>query len=119
MISYNQSAFIPDRIISDNVIIAYKPLHAIKNRQKGQEGSMAVKLDMSKVYDRVKWKYLRLVMEKIDFGGNWIDLIMKCVTSVHYSILINGLPGDEISPTIGLRQDDPLSLSLFLYVHKG
>lgn len=44
VISYNQSAFILGRIIFDNVMIAYDTLHTMKNRQKGQEGSMAVKL---------------------------------------------------------------------------
>lgn len=46
---------------------------------------LKVKLVMSKTYDRVKWK-------KLGFCGRWINLIMQCINSVSYSILINGEP---------------------------
>lgn len=88
----------------------------MKHIQKGKEGSMAVKVDLSKAYDRVKWNYLRLVMDTMRFGGRWIDLVMQCEISVNYSILINGNTGDVIYPTRGLRQGDPY---LFLLCAKG
>lgn len=38
--------------------------------------SMAVKLDMTKAYDKVEWGFLRRVMEKMGFRGCWIDTDM-------------------------------------------
>lgn len=54
VISHNQIAFFPERLITDNVIFAYEALHTMKVRQKGQEGSMALTLNMCKAYDRVE-----------------------------------------------------------------
>ena len=54
VISDAQSAFIPDRLIIDNTIFAFEMLHRMHNRRKGKTGHMAVKLDISKAYDRVK-----------------------------------------------------------------
>ena len=47
----NHSTFIPDRLISDNILVAYETLHTMHSRIYGRVGYMALKLDMSKAYD--------------------------------------------------------------------
>lgn len=55
IISENQSAFVPGRAITDNVLITHKMLHFLKSSGATIHCSMAVKTDISKAYDRLEW----------------------------------------------------------------
>ena len=61
-ISTSQSAFVPGRSILDNALVAIELTHYMKAETKGNQGDIALKLDISKAYDRLDWEYLRDIM---------------------------------------------------------
>ena len=99
IISENQSTFLSGRLITDNVFVAFELMHYLEHKKEGKDGFAAIKLDMSKVYDRLEWGFIKLVMIKMGFHEKWVELIMHCITSVSYSILVNGVAYGNIIPT--------------------
>jgi hypothetical protein len=79
IISSEQSSFILGRLITDNILVAFETLHTMDSQLKGKEGFMALKLDMSKAYDRLEWDFLEAMLQKLGFANWWIQLLMSCV----------------------------------------
>ena len=89
------------------MLIAYECIHYLK-RKKGKTGACAVKLDMAKAYDRVEWENLRRIMLKLGFHGDFVHRIMRCVSSVSFSIKINGNLSQPFRPSRGIRLSAPI-----------
>ncbi|KAL0405684.1 UNVERIFIED_CONTAM: hypothetical protein Slati_3882300 [Sesamum latifolium] len=63
---WNMVAFVPDRLINDNILVSYEVNHFLAHKYWGSMGQVALKLDLGKAYDRVEWNFLERVLTKAE-----------------------------------------------------
>lgn len=87
LISETQSAIMASKLIIDNIMIAHENFHAHRSNSASQKNFMALKTYMSKVYDRVKWSFLRALMEKMGFDSRWVSRSCSALPPCHIGFL--------------------------------
>jgi len=87
----SQSTFVPGRSILDNALVAIELVHYMKTKKRGNEKSVALKLDISKVYDMIEWSYLRDVMCKMGFHYEWDE----CWGRMGFKLVLNVVDKEE------------------------
>lgn len=101
------------RWITENIVLAHELVHKV-NKHTRNNGFMLIKVDMKKAYDRIEWSFVGKVLEAWGFSNKARKLILSCLTSVEFNILLNGSITGKVIPSKGLRKGDPLSPFFFI-----
>ena len=103
-----QSSFVQGRSIIDNILIAQEVVHSMQKKQ-GKGGWFALKVDLEKAFDRLRWDFVHDTLSDIDLPPPMINVIMQCISTASMQVLWHGKATPVFLPHRGIRQGDPLS----------
>lgn len=113
IISPNQHAFVKGRLISDNTFLAAKMMNFIHGAKNKKSFWCALKIDFHNAYDRVNWDFLEATLMKMNFSEHITKIIMQCVRTVQYMVLLNGHKVDKVFLKRVLDKRPPVTLLIY------
>ena len=102
LISPFQAAFVPRRWIAENTVLAQELVSTIKKKMRGRWALLGLKIDMHKAYDGLEWPFIERVLNAFGFDSHFCALVMYCVRSVSFSVLLNGSSIPIFKPERGI-----------------
>lgn len=109
----NQSSFVPNRQITDNILIYQETLNTMRRKRNGK-GMMVLKIDLEKTYNRLSWDFIKDTLEEVGLGDDWTRNIMACVESSRLAILWEREQTQYFKAGRGIRKGAPCLL-IFLF----
>lgn len=111
-ISYNQSAFVKDRLLVENLLLATE---IVKDYHKEDVSPRcAMKIDIEKAFDSVHWPFLLNTLRTLNLPEEFVHWIELCVCTPSFSVQVNGELAGFFQSKRGLRQGCALSPYLFV-----
>ncbi|GJU10210.1 RNA-directed DNA polymerase, eukaryota, reverse transcriptase zinc-binding domain protein [Tanacetum coccineum] len=114
LVDQNQSAFLPGRAITDNILLTQELLRGYNSKNGPKRCSL--KIDIQKAYDTLSWSFLEKILYNYGFPSTMIQWIMVCISTPKFTICVNGERFGYFKGGRGLRQGDPISPYLFTLV---
>jgi hypothetical protein len=113
LVSPFQTGFIPGRSIHENIVVAQEVVHSMQ-RVSGARGYFAIKVDLAKAYDMLRWDFIHSTLQEIGLPLNMVRVIMQGISSVKTNVNWHGSRAPYFSPNRGIRQGDPMSPYIFV-----
>lgn len=105
LISPTQSAFVPKRVIGDNIMLAQALCHDYHLNKDPPR--CANKLDVHKAFDSLNWGFLFAALDVTGFPSLFINWIHTCVTTCMLSVKINGELEGFLEQNLGFDRGTP------------
>lgn len=91
IIEENQGLLLKHRVVAPNVLVGIEVIYQVTNAPKSTNHliNIAIKLDLSKTFDRIEWSFLISIIHKLDFSRHFIHITHRCLSSTKISIQYN------------------------------